>query len=95
MAKRKSGMNRLLGVMKKLIREVNDREICRRLEILINSEKEQLPVSMVRRILELPPDFDPREVPEPYTQYVKHYLYMVKREQRDQGRSKNKSTAQD
>ena len=27
-------------------------------------------------------DFDPRDVPDPYTQYVKHFIYMVKRNEK-------------
>ena len=76
--------------MRKLIREVNDQEICRRLEILMNTEKEDLPSATVRRMLEQPLDFDPREVPEPFTQYVKHYLYMIKRESREKEREREK-----
>lgn len=82
MSRSNPGVARLLSAMKKLTREVNDQEICRRLEILINSEKEDLPPSSVKSLLEDPADFDPSAVSEPYTQYVKHYLYMVKREDR-------------
>ncbi|MEQ8353772.1 MAG: hypothetical protein RH862_20005 [Leptospiraceae bacterium] len=82
MSRSNPGVARLLSAMKKLNREVNDQEICRRLEILINSEKEDLPPSFVKSLLESPADFDPSAVSEPYTQYVKHYLYMVKREDR-------------
>ena len=82
MAKTKPGVGRLLTAMKKMIVEVNDQEICRRLEILQNSEKDDLAPSLMKRLLEDPAGFDAREVPEPYTQYVKHYLYMIKRIER-------------
>jgi len=72
--------------MKKLIREVNDQEICRRLDILMHSGKDDIAPALIKRILEQPSDFDSREVPEPYTQYVKHYMYMLKR----YGREKEK-----
>ncbi|MCB1167772.1 MAG: hypothetical protein KDK37_05105 [Leptospiraceae bacterium] len=84
-------MARLLSAMKKLTREVNDQEICRRLEILINSEKEDLPPSSVKSLLEEPGDFDPSTVSEPYTQYVKHYLYMVKREERNREKQRQET----
>ena len=84
-------MARLLSAMKKLTREVNDQEICRRLEILINSEKEDLPPSSVKSLLEDPADFDPSVVSEPYTQYVKHYLYMVKREERNKEKQRQET----
>ena len=83
MAKGTPGISKLLNQMRKLIQEVNDQEICRRLEILMNSEKEDLPSAMIRLILDDPTEFDPKQVPEPYTQYVKHYLYMVKRRNRE------------
>lgn len=86
MARSNPGIGKLLGAMRKLIVEVNDQEICRRLEILQNSEKEDLPVSVVKRLLEEPGEFDAREIQEPYTQYVKHYLYMVKRSRREEAR---------
>lgn len=68
--------------MKKLIREVNDKEICNKLEILVSSEKEDIPNHLIKDILESPLTFDASKVPEPYTQYVRHYIYMVKREMR-------------
>jgi hypothetical protein len=86
MAKANPGIGRLLTAMRKIVVEVNDQEICRRLEILQNSEKEDLPPSVVKRLLEAPAEFDAREIPEPYTQYVKHYLYMVKRDSREKAR---------
>ena len=87
MAKSNSGVGRLLAAMKRHIKEVNDQEICRRLEILMGSEKADLPQAMVRPMLEEPGGFDPKRVPEPYTQYVKHYLYMVKRAARESAKA--------
>ncbi len=91
MSRSNPGVARLLSAMKKLTREVNDQEICRRLEILINSEKEDLPPSSVKSLLEDPADFDPSMVSEPYTQYVKHYLYMVKREERNREKQRQET----
>lgn len=91
MSRSNPGVARLLSAMKKLTREVNDQEICRRLEILINSEKEDLPPSSVKSLLEDPADFDPSTVAEPYTQYVKHYLYMVKREERNREKQRQET----
>ncbi len=65
--------------MKKLISEVNDHEILRRLETLMVTSKEDLNQAVVRSLLENPLDFDPKSVPEPYAQYVRHFVYMVKR----------------
>ena len=93
MAKANPGIGRLLAAMRKMVVEVNDQEICRRLEILQNSEKEDLAPSLMKRLLESPGDFDAREVPEPYTQYVKHYLYMVKRDGREKARERSTDAA--
>lgn len=83
-------IGKLLSAMKKLIKEVNDQEICRRLEILMNSEKEDLSAGAIRKILETPESIDAKEIPEPYPQYVKHYIYMLKREARDKVREVQK-----
>ncbi|PKA16429.1 hypothetical protein CH363_08695 [Leptospira haakeii] len=65
--------------MKKVTSEVNDHEILRRLETLMVTSKEDLNQTVVRSLLENPLDFDPKSVPEPYAQYVRHFVYMVKR----------------
>lgn len=82
MGRNKAGLGKLLVAMRKRVVEVNDQEICRRLEILMHSEKEDIPLNSVKKLIESPLDFDPREIPEPYTQYAKHYIYMFKREDR-------------
>ncbi|MCB1173062.1 MAG: hypothetical protein KDK39_05840 [Leptospiraceae bacterium] len=79
MAKKSPGVARLLSIMRKLSEEVNDIEICRRLEILMNSEKEDLPANIIRTLVHEPEKFDPQLVQDPYSQYIRHYLYMVKR----------------
>lgn len=56
-------------MMRKMTLEVNDSEVCRKLEILMNSENRLLAAAHSPH-RGSPLDFDPREVPEPYTQYV-------------------------
>lgn len=68
--------------MKKLIREVNDKEICNKLEILASSEKEDIPANLIKSLLDSPLTFDTNKIQEPYVQYVRHFIYMVKREKR-------------
>ncbi len=82
MAKSLQGVNKLLTAMRKLSNEVNDQEICRRLETLINTEKDDLNAQLAKKIFETPDEVEPRDIPEPYTQYVMHYVYMLKREAR-------------
>ncbi len=84
MARQNSGVGRLLTSMRKMIREVNDQEVCRRLEILINSEKEDLPGHLVKKIFDSPDDVEAKQIPEPFTQYVMHYFFMIRRESRHQ-----------
>lgn len=82
MSKGNPGVSKLLNSMKKLVREVNDKEICNRLEILIGVEKEDVPATLIRSLFDSPHDFDADLIPEPFSQYAKHYLYMLKREER-------------
>ena len=88
MAKSNPGAVKLLAAMKKHIKEVNDHEICRRLEILITSEKDDIPAALIKKVFDGPNGIDQREVPEPYTQYVMHYLYMLKRASREKVKEK-------
>ncbi|EQA36063.1 hypothetical protein LEP1GSC047_0558 [Leptospira inadai serovar Lyme str. 10] len=76
---KRTSFQKLLNAMKKLIMEVNDNEILRRLETLMATSKEDLNQAVVRSLLENPLEFDPKSVPEPYAQYVRHFVYMVKR----------------
>ncbi|WP_207797609.1 phosphatidylinositol phospholipase [Leptospira haakeii] len=76
---KRTSFQRLLNAMKKVTSEVNDHEILRRLETLMVTSKEDLNQTVVRSLLENPLDFDPKSVPEPYAQYVRHFVYMVKR----------------
>ncbi|WP_084765032.1 phosphatidylinositol phospholipase [Leptospira terpstrae] len=70
---------KFLNAMRKLSTEVNDSEICKRLEILMATSKDDLPIAVVNQLLQDPKNFDPKSIHEPYTQYVRHFIYMVKR----------------
>ncbi|WP_246051967.1 phosphatidylinositol phospholipase [Leptospira idonii] len=70
---------KFINAMRKLSVEVNDTEICKRLDILMATSKDDLPLAQVNQLLTDPKSFDPRAIPEPYTQYVRHFIYMVKR----------------
>jgi hypothetical protein len=76
-------ISRLHQLMKKLCLDINDSEICRRLEILMNTEKDDLSKDKVDLLVKQGVEFEPKILPEPYTQYVRHYLYMVKRKQKE------------
>jgi hypothetical protein len=76
------GFSKLLEAMRRLSIDVNDREICKKLETLMLTSKDDLNISIIKVLLQTPMDFDPRDVPDPYTQYVKHFIYMVKRNEK-------------
>jgi hypothetical protein len=88
MSKGNPGVSKLLNSMKKLIREVNDKEICNRLEILMGVEREDIPPHLIRALFDDPFNFNADQIPEPFSQYVRHYLYMLKRDQRIQDRER-------
>ncbi|MCG9875150.1 MAG: hypothetical protein MH321_10225 [Leptospiraceae bacterium] len=74
--------SKLLNAMRRLSIEVNDNEICKRLEVLLLTSKEDLPMSLIKTLIESPLEFEPKDIQEPYTQYVRHFIYMVKRNER-------------
>ena len=78
----KAAFSKLIEAMRSLSNEVNDQEICRRLETLMFTSKDDLNLSVVNHLLDNPLEFDPKEIPEPYTMYVKHFIYMVKRNEK-------------
>lgn len=78
----KQAFNKLLDAMRALCNEVNDQEICRRLETLMNTSKDDLSVHSVNELLDDPFSFEPKDIPEPFTMYVKHFVYMVKRNEK-------------
>ncbi|HMV77168.1 MAG TPA: hypothetical protein PK453_00180 [Leptospiraceae bacterium] len=78
----KPGFGKLLDAMRKMTIDVNDREICKKLETLMLTSKDDLNVASVKNLLVNPSEFDPKDIPDPYTQYVKHFLYMVKRNEK-------------
>ncbi len=73
---------KLLEAMRKLSIDVNDREICKKLDTLMVTSKDDLNLANIKSLLQSPLEFDPREIPDPYTQYVKHFIYMVKRNEK-------------
>lgn len=78
----KQGFSKLIDAMRKLSVDVNDREICKKLETLMLTSKDDLNVADVKVLLQSPNSFDPKDIPDPYTQYVKHFIYMVKRNEK-------------
>lgn len=82
MLSNKVAFTKFIEAMRKLSTEVNDLEICKRLETLMLTSKEDLNMASVKTLLQDPQAFDPKEIPEPYTMYVKHFIYMVRRNEK-------------
>lgn len=59
--------------------DVNDKEICKRLGIIMATNTEDLPLRQVEELIAEPLRFDPKHFPEPFTQYARHFVYMAKR----------------
>lgn len=72
-------LNKLLTSMKKLSIEVNDQEICKKLELLISTTKEEINSNLIKNLFEDPLNFNPNDIQEPFCQYVRHFTYMIKR----------------
>ena len=80
--KSNNALNRLLVTMKKLSVEVNDQEICKKLEVLISTTKEEVNPLVIKELFDHPETFDSNVVPEPFCQYVRHFTYMIRRNEK-------------
>lgn len=84
MANKSAGgaLNKLLSSMKKLSIEVNDQEICKKLELLISTTKEEINPNLIKNLFEDPLNFNSNDIQEPFCQYVRHFTYMIKRNEK-------------
>jgi hypothetical protein len=78
----KKAFLRFLAAMQRLSTEVNDTEICKRFETLMFTNKDDLNLQLITQLLANPRDFDPNVIQEPFGQYVRHFLYMIKRSEK-------------
>lgn len=46
------------------------------------TSKDDLSLASIKQLIDDPLEFEPKDVQEPYTQYVRHFIYMVKRNER-------------
>ncbi len=79
MSSKRIAFQKFINAMRKISLEVNDLEICKRLDILMATSKEDLSLSLINDLVSDPIHFDPKIIPEPFTQYARHYVYMAKR----------------
>ncbi|MFA5518754.1 MAG: hypothetical protein WDA74_05800 [Spirochaetota bacterium] len=77
---RKTNLLRLYNRMTKLTSDAVDNEIVKRFKILIDASEEDLPKIEIDTLLNDHNNIDTHAFPEGLQPYVKHYIFMVKRE---------------
>ncbi len=76
---KKTNLLRLFSAMNKFAFEANDKEIIKRFKILIDASDTDLTKTQVDNILKQIPEIDILSYHEGLQPYVKHYLFMAKR----------------
>jgi hypothetical protein len=80
---KKKNLNVLLKEMEKLSEEPNDREICKKFKLLIESNVElDIPRQTMNEIIEDPEGIDDKDIPESIMPFIRHYIFMRKRAQK-------------
>lgn len=77
---KKTNLLRLYNRMTKLTSDAVDNEIVKRFKILIDASEEDLPKIEIDTVLNDPNNTDTHAFPEGLQPYVKHYIFMVKRD---------------
>jgi hypothetical protein len=78
-SKKKSNLSRLCLEMNKLTRDAVDKEVTKRFKILIETTEEDITKVSLNQILKDPKDVDLSIFHESLQPYIKHYLFMAKR----------------
>jgi len=77
--KRKTNLLKLCTVMNKLSVDAVDKEVVKRFKTVIDSAEEDLTKNLVNQIINHSDELELATVPEMFHPYVKHYLFMKKR----------------
>lgn len=77
---KKTNLNRLYNQMHKLASDAVDNEIMKRFKVLIDACEEDLPKIHIDALISEPKSADTSVFPEGLLPYVKHFVYMVKRD---------------
>ncbi len=80
--KKKISLSRLCSEMNKLTRDAVDKEVTKRFKILIETTEEDITKVSLNQILKDPKDVDLSTFHESLQPYIKHYLFMAKREKK-------------
>jgi hypothetical protein len=78
-SKKKTNLSRLCVEMNKLTRDAVDKEVTKRFRILIETTEEDITKVSLNQILKDPKDVDLSIFHESLQPYIKHYLFMAKR----------------
>jgi hypothetical protein len=86
---KKKNLNILLKEMEKLSEEPNDREICKKFKLLIESNVElDIPRQTMSEIIENPENTEDKDIPESILPFIRHYIFMCKRSEKKQKKEK-------
>ena len=81
-AKRKNNLLKLCSEMNKYYIDAVDKEIVKRFKTLIDTSEEDITKTSLINILKDPGNTELSQFNESFQPYIKHYLFMVKRESR-------------
>ncbi len=81
-SKKKTNLSRLCLEMNKLTRDAVDKEVTKRFKILIETTEEDITKVSLNQILKDPKDVDLSIFHESLQPYIKHYLFMAKRDKK-------------
>ncbi len=87
--KKKTNLTRLYSNMNKLINDAVDNEIMKRFKLLIDASEEDMIKTDVDLLINESDKADPSVFQEGLQPYVKHYLFMVKRNNNKKLRAKD------
>ncbi|MFW5808409.1 MAG: hypothetical protein ACOC2H_03150 [Spirochaetota bacterium] len=79
-SRRKTNLTRLYTTMNKMTQDAVDKEIVKRFKILIDTSDEDLPKVRIDEILKDPGNTDVSQFHESLQPYIRHYLFMNKRQ---------------
>lgn len=77
---KKTNLTRLYNHMHKMSLDAVDNEIIKRFKILIDASEEDVPKTDVDQLLSDPKSTDTSVFPEGLQPYVRHYVFMTKRD---------------
>ena len=77
---KKTNLTKLYNHMHKMSIDAVDSEVIKRFKVLIDACEEDLPKTVIDTLIKEPKGADTSVFPEGLQPYVKHYVYMIKRD---------------